>query len=43
MKQFFRNNPILSPVTKKPIRPGREEVRMNRKARSAKLRIAEKL
>jgi 16S rRNA (cytosine1402-N4)-methyltransferase len=43
VKTFFRSNPSLNIVTKKPIRPGREEVRMNRRARSAKLRIAEKI
>jgi 16S rRNA (cytosine1402-N4)-methyltransferase len=43
VKTFFRENPLLQPVTKKPIRPGREEIMANRKARSAKLRIAEKL
>ncbi len=43
VKTFFKDNPLLRPVTKKPIRPGREEIRTNRRARSAKLRIAEKL
>lgn len=43
VKTFFRENPLLQPVTKKPIRPGREEIMANRRARSAKLRIAEKL
>lgn len=43
VKRFFRENPLLQAVTKKPIRPGREEIVANRKARSAKLRIAEKL
>ncbi len=43
VKTFFKDNPLLRPVTKKPIRPGREEIRTNRRARSSKLRIAEKL
>src|SRR5208283_4611578 len=43
VKTFFRDNPLLAPVTKKPIRPAGQEVRTNRRARSAKLRIAEKL
>lgn len=42
VKTFFRDDPLLTRVTKKPIKPGREEIRMNRRARSAKLRIAEK-
>jgi 16S rRNA (cytosine1402-N4)-methyltransferase len=43
VKMFFKGDPLLKPVTKKPIRPGREEVRTNRKSRSAKLRIAQKI
>lgn len=42
VKNFFKSNPDLSPVTKKPISPGRDEIRVNRRARSAKLRIAER-
>jgi 16S rRNA (cytosine1402-N4)-methyltransferase len=42
VKTFFRDDPRLTPVTKKPLRPGREEIGANRRARSAKLRIAEK-
>ncbi len=30
-------------LTRKPIRPGDEEIRLNRRARSAKLRVAEKI
>ncbi|GAI35227.1 unnamed protein product, partial [marine sediment metagenome] len=33
----------LKIITKKPIRPSSEEVRDNPKARSAKLRVAEKI
>jgi 16S rRNA (cytosine1402-N4)-methyltransferase len=43
VKTFFKTNELLSVVTKKAIKPGRDETRMNRRARSAKLRIAEKL
>ncbi len=42
VKAFFRDHPLLVPVSKKPLRPGREEIGANRRARSAKLRIAEK-
>lgn len=43
-KDFF-GNPIVSfsPVTRKPIIPDEEEISINSRARSAKLRIAEKL
>jgi 16S rRNA (cytosine1402-N4)-methyltransferase len=43
VKNFFRTNPHLTVTTKKPIPPGRDEIRANRRARSAKLRIAEKI
>jgi len=43
IKETFRNSPVLSIVTKKPIRPGRPEVLSNPSARSAKFRVAEKL
>jgi 16S rRNA (cytosine1402-N4)-methyltransferase len=43
VKTFFRDNPLLTPVTKKPIRPASQEIRTNRRARSAKLRVTEKL
>lgn len=42
VKEMFRGSASLSIVTKKPIRPGREEVLSNPNARSAKLRVAEK-
>lgn len=38
-----QNNYGLKIVTKKPVRPSSEEVRNNPKARSAKLRVAEKI
>jgi 16S rRNA (cytosine1402-N4)-methyltransferase len=39
----FRVKPGMTEVNKKPIRPGSEEVKLNPRARSAKLRIAEKV
>jgi 16S rRNA (cytosine1402-N4)-methyltransferase len=43
VKQFFRETPELRVITKKPIRAGDAELRANPRARSAKLRIAEKI
>lgn len=43
VKNFFKTDPNLVATTKKPISPGREEIRTNRRARSAKLRIAERI
>jgi 16S rRNA (cytosine1402-N4)-methyltransferase len=47
VKQFFRNNPMdgirLRILTPKPIRPTLEEVRRNARARSARLRAAERI
>lgn len=42
VKKFFTLHPRLRAVTKKPVVPSREEVLQNPKARSAKLRVAEK-
>lgn len=42
VKESFRNSPYLNILTKKPIRPQRSEVMSNPRARSAKLRVAEK-
>ncbi len=42
VKRFFRQHPDLTPLTKKPIRPGEEELGENPRARSAKLRGAER-
>lgn len=43
VKNFFRFNPHLQVLTKRPIRPSSEEIKNNPKARSAKLRIAQKI
>ena len=40
--QIVRTAVALSVLTKKPIVPGREEILINRRARSAKLRVIEK-
>lgn len=42
VKETFRDSPFLNVVTKKPVRPGRTEIISNPRARSAKLRVAEK-
>jgi 16S rRNA (cytosine1402-N4)-methyltransferase len=42
VKNFYKNNSKLSIITKKPIVSTPEELRQNKRARSAKLRIAEK-
>lgn len=43
VKRFFQNNPQLEVVTKRPILPSVEEVQRNPRARSAKLRVAQKV
>ncbi len=48
MKHTFRaldrsRDAMLKVLTKKPVVPGDEEIRLNPRARSAKLRAAEKL
>ena len=43
VKNFFKNNPQLQFLTKKPIVAGDEEVRINPRSRSAKLRAARKI
>lgn len=43
VKETFRSSPFLHVVTKKPIRPARAEIMGNPRARSAKLRVAEKI
>ncbi len=42
VKRSFREKEGLRVVTKKPVRPGREEVLENRRSRSARLRCVEK-
>lgn len=37
------NKPLIAPVTKKPVVPGEEEIRVNPRSRSAKMRVYEKL
>jgi 16S rRNA (cytosine1402-N4)-methyltransferase len=43
VKNAFRNSPILKIVTKKPIQAQQDEIINNPRARSAKLRVAERL
>ena len=48
MKRFFIESgrgekPVLRIVTRKPVTPSEDEVRANPRARSAKLRVAEKI
>lgn len=42
VKDKFRSSSILHPRTKKPLEAGEEEIKQNPRARSAKLRVAEK-
>ncbi len=42
VKFAFRDDPRLKPLTKKPLIADEEEVRLNPRARSAKLRVAER-
>lgn len=43
VKHAFRDDPRLLPITKKPIEPSPEEQARNPRARSAKLRVAERV
>ncbi|MCI0448704.1 MAG: 16S rRNA (cytosine(1402)-N(4))-methyltransferase RsmH [Chlorobi bacterium] len=43
VKNFFRNNENLKVITKKPVEPGEDEISRNIRARSAKLRAAERI
>ncbi len=42
-KNFLKNNREFRPITKKPVIPSSEEIKSNPRARSAKLRAAEKI
>lgn len=42
VKKAFKGNPSLRLVNKHVVKPSQEEINMNRRARSAKLRVAEK-
>jgi 16S rRNA (cytosine1402-N4)-methyltransferase len=43
VKEAFRSDPRLEPLTKKPIRPTDEESYRNPRSRSAKLRVARRV
>jgi 16S rRNA (cytosine1402-N4)-methyltransferase len=43
VKRFIAGDPKLVPITKKPVRPSGQEVGENLRARSARLRAAERL
>ncbi|WP_333570644.1 16S rRNA (cytosine(1402)-N(4))-methyltransferase RsmH [Thermodesulfobacterium commune] len=43
VKNFFKVDPRIRPVLKKPVVPTLEEIRRNPRARSAKLRVGEKI
>jgi len=42
VKNFFRENPNLKIITKKPMTPSQKEIKTNPRSRSSKLRAAEK-
>lgn len=43
VKEAFRSDPRLRPLTKKPLRPSPEEIETNPRSRSSRLRVAERL
>ncbi|MEX1047812.1 MAG: 16S rRNA (cytosine(1402)-N(4))-methyltransferase RsmH [Actinomycetota bacterium] len=43
VKRYLKTEPSLDVLTKKPLRPSNEEATRNRRARSAKLRVAERM
>jgi 16S rRNA (cytosine1402-N4)-methyltransferase len=43
VKHAFRNDPALSPITRRPLEASAEEQAQNPRARSAKLRVAERV
>jgi len=42
VKHFLKGSSRLTPLTKKPVLPGEDEIRTNPRARAAKLRVAER-
>lgn len=43
VKRKFREHDLLRPLTPKPVKPSQDEISINPRARSARLRVAEKL
>lgn len=43
VKNAFRSDPRLTVMTKKPLQPTEEEMRLNPRSRSAKMRVAERI
>ncbi|MCD6490425.1 MAG: 16S rRNA (cytosine(1402)-N(4))-methyltransferase RsmH [Thermodesulfobacterium sp.] len=43
VKNFFKNDPRIKVLTKKPITPSEEEIKRNPRARSAKMRVGERV
>lgn len=43
VKEFFKEEPRLKQLTKKPITPKKSEIELNLRSRSAKLRVAERV
>jgi len=43
VKVTMRESPVLRVITKKPIPPSQEEVRVNPRSRSARMRVSERL
>lgn len=43
VKNFFKTSPLLQILMKKPITPSQEEIQANRRSRSAKLRVAQRI
>lgn len=43
VKDFFKNDPRIKVLTKKPVTPSEEELKRNPRARSAKMRVGEKV
>jgi 16S rRNA (cytosine1402-N4)-methyltransferase len=43
IKQYFKNDPTLKVITKRPLTASKSEVKENSRSRSAKLRVAERI